>query len=265
MAEWSRQQPLLGTFVEITVSAGEAEAMAAMSAAFDAIQGLHESLSFQSPDSDLTRLNLAGGEWVKMPLHARRVLRLAKAMTVASKGLFNATVGGEMVSLGVLPDHGFQKPLLVGRAGDIEIRNTGARLNRGILVTLDGIAKGYAVDLAVAALRRNGIQGGVVNAGGDLRAFGSFQAPISVRKADGSVAPVGLLEKGAVATSTAAASSDGRFPGQIIGKSTLAKTARTAMAARAWRADALTKVACLVADDRHAAEAVARLGGCLVN
>ena len=38
---------------------------------------------------------------------------------------------------------------------------------------LGGIAKGYAVDQAVAAMTSLGIRGGVVDAGGDLRCFGS--------------------------------------------------------------------------------------------
>ncbi len=39
-------------------------------------------------------------------------------------------------------------------------------------IDLGGIAKGYAVDRAVAALRAHGIERGLVNAGGDLYAVG---------------------------------------------------------------------------------------------
>jgi FAD:protein FMN transferase len=43
---------------------------------------------------------------------------------------------------------------------------------RGLRIDLGGIAKGFAVDQAIAALRRRGMAAGLVNAGGDLAAFG---------------------------------------------------------------------------------------------
>jgi FAD:protein FMN transferase len=46
---------------------------------------------------------------------------------------------------------------------------------RDIALDLGGIAKGYAVDRAVAALRAWGVSGALVNAGGDLYALGSSE------------------------------------------------------------------------------------------
>ena len=42
-----------------------------------------------------------------------------------------------------------------------------------MLLDLGGIAKGYAADLAVATLRKNGINSGIVAIAGDVMAFGS--------------------------------------------------------------------------------------------
>jgi thiamine biosynthesis lipoprotein len=50
-----------------------------------------------------------------------------------------------------------------------------------VKIDLGGIAKGFAVDRAVEALQRQGITDGLVNAGGDLRAFGPRSYPIDVR------------------------------------------------------------------------------------
>src|SRR5437764_6578478 len=47
--------------------------------------------------------------------------------------------------------------------------------------SLDGIAKGFAVDRAVECLQDAGIAAGVVNAGGDLRVFGDAPQEIYVR------------------------------------------------------------------------------------
>ena len=54
-------------------------------------------------------------------------------------------------------------------------------VKRRAWVDLGGIAKGYAVDLAVAALRRAGADAGLVNAGGDLRAYGPDSWPLWLR------------------------------------------------------------------------------------
>ena len=260
MARVARQKPLLGTFVEISAEGTDrAGTLAAITAAFGVIEHIHQSLSFQNGDSDLTRLNRARGAWVDLPSDALRLLRLARAMGRASGGLFNATVGGQMVALGVLPDHGFGAYLPVGSADDTEIDGSRARLRRGVLVTLDGIAKGYAVDRAVRVLKRHGVASGIVNAGGDLRVFGDIAEPVSRRELDGSLTPVGLLKAGALATSMRHQVPDDRFPGHIVGAG--GSGVFTVMAAQAWRADALTKVASLAA----APEAmIARLGGHLL-
>jgi thiamine biosynthesis lipoprotein ApbE len=50
-----------------------------------------------------------------------------------------------------------------------------------VKIDLGGIAKGFAVDRAVEALHRHGIAEGLVNAGGDLRAFGPRSHLVDVR------------------------------------------------------------------------------------
>jgi thiamine biosynthesis lipoprotein len=42
-----------------------------------------------------------------------------------------------------------------------------------VAIDLGGIAKGYAVDRAVEVLKQGGLSAGLVNAGGDIRGFGS--------------------------------------------------------------------------------------------
>jgi thiamine biosynthesis lipoprotein len=46
----------------------------------------------------------------------------------------------------------------------------------GMEVDLGGIAKGYAIDLAAAALQEAGASAGIVDVGGDLRLFGTPEA-----------------------------------------------------------------------------------------
>lgn len=250
-----RQRPLLGTFVEIGVDANGADADRAINDAFAAIDEVHRLMSFHAPDSDLSRLNRAGGRAVRLDPLTLRVLRLARAMMVASGGLFNCTVGGALVARGVLPDPGVNAPLPAGSAGDIVLDGETARLERPILVTLDGIAKGFAVDVAVARLRRHGMRAGIVNAGGDMRVFGDVTVPVHRRDAEGRLRPLGGLRAGAIASSRAGLPRDERFPGLILGDDAHppAMGVWSVVARAAWRADALTKVAALASDPERAA------------
>jgi thiamine biosynthesis lipoprotein len=50
-----------------------------------------------------------------------------------------------------------------------------------VKIDLGGIAKGFAVDRAVAALLGQGIAEGLVNAGGDLRVFGPRRHAVDIR------------------------------------------------------------------------------------
>lgn len=263
-----RMRPLLGTYVEIGTTAGGRVAEAALLRAFACFDLAQRLWSFHDPASELSRLNRAacngGGAEPVHPLTVR-LLRLARAMGRASDGLFNCTVGGRMVALGALPEHGgtclgqgHADEIVLGRA-----RGTAfCRLARPLKITLDGIAKGFTVDLAVAALRRAGLPGGWVNAGGDLRCFGDAALPVHRREMDGSLRLLGQLRNAAIASSRASDMPDPAFPARLIAQpeTALAAGVHSVLARYAWRADALTKVASqLPAANR--AERIHALGG----
>jgi thiamine biosynthesis lipoprotein len=72
----------------------------------------------------------------------------------------------------------------------------------GMELDLSGIAKGYAVDMAVEKLISGGVKTGLVNAGGDMRVFGEKTWKIGVRDPRGTeVIRVLELKNEAVATS----------------------------------------------------------------
>lgn len=261
-----QMRPLLGTFVEVGVRGSTVQAEAAVRSAFERVALVQRLLSFQDPDSELSRLNRAGGAGVALHPVARRVLLLARAMTRASGGLFNCTVGGRLVKLGALPDHGDGHGLDAGDAGDIECGTGVARLKRPVRLTLDGIAKGYAVDLAIDAMRRAGARAGWVNAGGDLRVFGALTLAVQRREADGRRTVLGRLCEASIASSRVDSRYDADFPALIV--SAAAGGAAEAgiwsvLARRAWRADALTKVAALAPVATRDAR-IRRLGGRMV-
>jgi thiamine biosynthesis lipoprotein len=246
MVETHRVRPLLGCFVEIGLRESNSAAQQACTQAFEAISLVDKLLSFQNPDSELSQLNRARGEALTVHPITARVLRLAKWVMRVSDDLFNCTVGGALVRQGVLPNMMIAPTLEVGCRSDVELRGRLARLARPVLITLDGIAKGYAVDCAITVLQRNGMSAGWVNAGGDLRVFGDIALPVHRREMDDSVRALGHLRNAALATSRVAEGPDTRHPGFIVGKHQApTKGVWSVLARRAWQADALTKIVAL--------------------
>ena len=174
-----RARPLLGTFVEIAVVPC-AVADAAIDAAFEAVARVHALMSFYDPQSDVSRVNRGGTRAVTVDAWTFDVLAVAAELNRRSGGLFNIAVAPVLQSLGLLPGSpGRAQPLedAVELLPDrrVRLRRVGARIDLG------GIAKGFAVDRAVGALRARGVAAGLVNAGGDLYGFGPYAHTIDIR------------------------------------------------------------------------------------
>ena len=201
-----RARPLLGTVVEIAATGSTfVGAVMAVEVAFAAVQDVHRLMSFHELESDVSRINVArAGETVVVNPHTHRVLRFARKLSAASSGVFDVTVGDTLVRHGFLPapDAEDSRPR-EATWRDLELpEGNGVRWRRAGRIDLGGIAKGYAVDMAVENLQSCGATSGVVNAGGDLRVFGEPQ-PVHVRLPDapGMLVALGLFADCALATS----------------------------------------------------------------
>ncbi|MDE1915890.1 MAG: FAD:protein FMN transferase [Sphingomonadales bacterium] len=245
----TRCRPLLGTFVEITTPDGHGEAV---NAAFDMIAHIHARMSFHEPASDLAAIrNALPGERIAVDQETVEVLRTALALHEATNGLFDIAVGRKLVRRGFLP-RGDIGPLrqFDGTAADITIEDDKhVSLKRRMLVDLGGIAKGYAVDRAVEVIARQGVPFGLVNAGGDLRAFGPIEWNIGLRDADDLVRSSITIRHCAMASS-ANLGNRRRLRGSQHtphigrnGQPVLAEQRTTVMAEWCVIADAMTKVA----------------------
>jgi FAD:protein FMN transferase len=174
-----RFRPLLGTFVEVAVAgAAVADMAAAVEAAFAAIGTVHRLMSFHDEESDVSRLNHGAFE-AATGVHrwTFQVLQAALDIHRRSNGLFDIRIAPTLQKLGLLPYHAgdlvHDAPLTSGH-GEIELL-AGERVQfggRATRIDLGGIAKGFAVDRAIDVLRDFGMPCGLVNAGGDLGAFG---------------------------------------------------------------------------------------------
>lgn len=222
-----RARPGLGTLVEIRIR-DTSSARRALERGFAAVERVHNLMSRQEVASDVARISRAtAGVPVAIDPWTGEVLRRAKELHAASKGLFDCTVvPGARSSLDDLQ--------LLG-AGTVVAR-------RPVALTLDGIAKGYAVDRAVEALRAAGAEAGVVNAGGDLRVFGDEAEPVHVRHPGlpGRLLFVGTVREAAVASSGRYFSSTTLVDPRTMRRNPT-RWGATVIAADCTTADALTK------------------------
>lgn len=186
-----RARPLLGTFVEITtLSATQPAAVAAIEHAFDAIGRVHHLMSFHDPESDVSRLNFdAASQDVVVDPWTFEVLEASIDLHRRSAGAFDISVAPILQDIGFLPRHGRMLPALAANRSTMEAiellpGNTVRFRHPSTRIDLGGIAKGYAVDRAVETLKMYGAQSGVVNAGGDLAAFGHEPHAIDIRDPD---------------------------------------------------------------------------------
>jgi thiamine biosynthesis lipoprotein len=227
-------------------------------------------MSYHDAASDISRLNRAAAQRpVAVHDWTWRVLAAARNFSAASGGLFDITVAPALARLGYLPCHaGF--PRASGHADwrDVElIPARRVRFKRPLRIDLGGIAKGFAVDKAIEALRVHGASSGRVNAGGDLRLFGPQTETVYVRhpQLPQILLPLAELRDGAAATSAAYFASKQRDGKQIsphihprTGQAASSGASATVLAPDCMTADALTKI--LLADHGTALPVLERFG-----
>lgn len=201
-----RARPLLGARVAIRVAGlpvGQAHEL--ISAAFDDVAEIHRLMSFHERGSDLQRLNgQAARQPVRVDARTWQVISIAQAFSAKSAGCFDITIARNLAVSGLLPTFDdLPAPDPDADWRDIELlADQYIRLRRPLWLDLGGIAKGYAVDRAVALLREGGAIGGCVNAGGDLRVFGAAPERVHLLSAaTAEVMPVLEINDTAVASS----------------------------------------------------------------
>ncbi|MFC5474782.1 FAD:protein FMN transferase [Paraherbaspirillum soli] len=269
-----RAQPWLGTLVEVTIAdaVGEAGLAQGFNAAFAAIAEVHRLMSFHDAASDVARINRAAvGTAIELHPHTALVVRTALMLQSATAGLFDICCASKLVEWGYLPTQEVAVPpyaipsyaIPTYFPGRSALTMDGAQCvqkNAPAWIDLGGIAKGYAVDVAIAALQASGIRSACVNAGGDLRAYGEAAYPVAIRNPR-SPTEVGLrmeLKDAALATSGCYFSQknrDGRAYSALVngldGAAITGSFSASVRAAECMLADALTKVVLASGDPSH--------------
>ena len=238
-----RARPLLGTLVEVRAQGASATAFeVAADAAFDAVAQVHALMSFHEPGSDLRRIARAhAGERLAVHPHTAALLTRAQRWARVSDGAFDAGCAPRAVESGWLPlTDDAATPGQMPFEEALEVEGNDVLVHAPVWLDFGGIAKGYAVDLAVAKLRRAGVHTGAVNAGGDLRVFGTLEETVHVRSP---FDPSELWPLAALRDSACATSASGEVVARMSASDhTPAPCSVTVLAPTACAADALTKI-----------------------
>jgi thiamine biosynthesis lipoprotein len=172
----SRTREMMGTLVSVQVPRG---CEAAADSAFRAMGAVDSLMSVRREGSDVWRMNHFGGRWVQVSDLTLDCLRLALEAAERTDGAFDPTAGAlvhawrfDRDRQAFPPESTIRRALELVDYRGVEIRSDSVRLQLGQWLDLGGIAKGYAIDLAVAELRRLGVRSGIVDAGGDLYLIG---------------------------------------------------------------------------------------------
>jgi thiamine biosynthesis lipoprotein len=163
----------LGTSVQLTVLHADAGlAQAAMADALAQVQAVDRLMSLLRDDSQVVRLN-RDGVLVAPDARLLEVLAQARQLSQLSGGAFDVTVQplwrlyADAQARGRLPS---PQAVATTRAlvdwRGLELSPQRVLLHRpGMAITLNGLAQGYAVDVALQTLRAHGIQQALLDTG----------------------------------------------------------------------------------------------------
>jgi thiamine biosynthesis lipoprotein len=178
--EVRRSRIMMGTVVEIRAAGLSTKILEpAVEATFSEMEHLDKLLSRYNTDSEVSRLSQStkGGD-VSLP--TAEVLTLGLEVSRKSGGAFDMTLG-KLKTLWVfdketptLPNAAELSTALSG-IGPKALILEGQQLRKAspqLQLDLGGIAKGYAVDRAIAILKQHGVLNASVNAGGDMYLLG---------------------------------------------------------------------------------------------
>lgn len=184
-----RRVPVMGTLAEIAVVHDDArEAQAAIAVAVEELRLVDRTMSRYRADSDVGRVNLSAGSGrsVAVAASTAQVVEAALRWAEASAGAFDPCLGNATALWDVTHRTAPPSPEAVRTFAErslwraLEVARDGGQdalclHDRAAAIDLGGIAKGFGVDRAVAALRARGMTRAFVNAGGDLFAQGASE------------------------------------------------------------------------------------------
>jgi thiamine biosynthesis lipoprotein len=180
LSRYAFSEPQMGTEARIVVYAhDQAHARRAADAGFARIHQLDAVLSDYRSDSELRRLGERAGQGpVRIGADLFAVLQAAQSLAERSHGAFDVTRGAvtriwrQARKLDEMPDPArIRHALAAGSYRDLQLdaeARTVSLAKSGMQLDVGGIAKGYAAEQALQAVRTAGTEHALVALGGDI-------------------------------------------------------------------------------------------------
>jgi thiamine biosynthesis lipoprotein len=168
---------IMDTIVTIeVVDTNSTHAMKAIDNAFEKVYYVDSSMDYFDNTSELSRLN-TNSQLLNASTELTYVINKSIYYQHITHGAFDITILPllDLWESKFAPEGTHQPPtkeelretLRLVNASNITIEGNDIFLQKGMQITLGGIAKGYALDLAIESLRNDGINSGFVDAGGN--------------------------------------------------------------------------------------------------
>ena len=172
----------MGTIVSLLLPETQSEEGTAL--VQDLFDEWEYTLSRFLPDSELSQLNKRAGAYVMVSSLLYNVMEEALEAARATGGLYDPTLLYQLQQMGYdrsfdmldLQQNAHEQEAHLGgdwRSIELDRYRQWIHLPEGVGVDFGGIAKGMAVDAALALLRKEGMTPAMVNAGGDLSVAGT--------------------------------------------------------------------------------------------
>lgn len=177
-----RARWLMGTVLEVRLPAGTARAAELAEAAFREVATVEAAASLWKPGTELAEVHAsaAAGEPVVLSETLGSIVHEALRAAELTGGAYSPAVGAlvgayDLRGRGRWPSEAEKRRAAAlarpeGVRYDAETRTL--RLDEGVTLDLDGIAKGFALDRAAAALRARGVDDALLNFGGQILTIG---------------------------------------------------------------------------------------------
>ncbi len=181
---YSKSGMYFDTVITIKLYGSKAETSAWFDGCFTLADEYEKKLSNQIEDSEISKVNHAGGKYVEISEDTAEILKTACSYCKDTKGCFDITVGGlerlwnfQAKNPAVPKQEDIDAELEKVHYQQIRLRETDGKFfaaaKNGSEIDLGGIAKGFIADKMKAYLLAQGARSGIINLGGNVLLIGS--------------------------------------------------------------------------------------------
>ncbi len=180
----------MDTIVEIKAEGAQELTTAAIRKAMQEINRVDDQFGY-----DNSRISILNTEKILKDVEVYGLITQALDIHEASGGALSLSLRPVLDAWGFTGTHAYRLPT---EAELLHWKNSPAedgitldedgrtiRLTDGLTIDLGAIAKGYAADMGVKAMQEAGIRNGLINAGGDITAFGQRSWKIGIKNPRG--------------------------------------------------------------------------------